>query len=163
MGLWNGCPFCVFPQPQSLLRPHRDTQTLVSGVYENHARDILGISKCKVTCHRAAIGMPNHQEGSVFAELGQCVVQLEVDLRECARLRARVAPGVTGAIVSADARKGRDLVLNENPVEGVVAKATFDHDGRSAFARAMDVEPMPAEVNQFAWCRRRGGPYERGQ
>jgi hypothetical protein len=86
----------------------------------------------------------------MFAEFWECVVEFEIELRECTRLGTGVAPTVSGAVVCADTGEGLDLLLNQNPIKRVVAKAVLNDDGRAALARAIDVELVSAEVDELA-------------
>src|SRR6185369_6803801 len=155
MGLGNRHAFCVFAEPQSLFRSNRNPQAFMCGVDEYHANYFLGISQCEVSRNRATVGVSDEQEWAGFAKFCECVVEFEIDLREGTRLRAGVAPTVPGAVVGADAGKGRELFLNEYPIERIVAQAVLYDYGGTALSRAMDVELMSAEINQCA--RRRWG------
>jgi hypothetical protein len=95
--------------------------------------------------------VPDEDKWLMLAELAQCVVKLEIELGVRARLGTGITPRVAGAVVGADPRKLLDSRLNKYPVKGKIAKAIFHYNRESSFARAVDMEAMAAEINQFAW------------
>jgi hypothetical protein len=86
-------------------------------------------------------------EGRAFSGLCQCVVKFEIELRKAAGLRTGIAPCISGAVVGADAGELLDALLDEDPIERKIAESVFDDDGERAFAGAVEMEAMPAEID----------------
>jgi hypothetical protein len=79
-----------------------------------------------------------------------CLQPKDFELREGARPGTRIAPGVAGAVVGADASEARDTKLDEDPVEGEVSETVFNHDSRASGTGAVDVKPVAAEIDKPA-------------
>jgi len=92
------------------------------------ARDGVRVDPGKVPYHWPAKGMANENEGPMFAQLRQSVVQFQVQLREGAGLQAGIAPRIAAAVIGADAGKARDARLHQHPIEREITQPVFDDD-----------------------------------
>src|SRR6185436_4217161 len=90
--------------------------------------------------------------------LEQCM-QFVNDLPYRPRVWTEIAPSVPRTVVRAHTRKCRDARLYETPLHREVADAGFqNHSGlrRLGFARAIEMQPPAAYIDQFArWRKRR--------
>src|SRR5215204_6093229 len=76
-------------------------------------------------------------------------MQLCGELLRAARRRARFAPPEAGAVVGADARRGRDLGLNRTPVEGEPSQASIEHNSWAALPDAVQMQAMATDIHEF--------------
>ena len=120
----------------------------VHGIYENDSGDIFGVGESEVANYRAAEGVPHENKRSMLTQFFEGVSQLQIYLGQGARHRPRIAPGVSGTIVSADASKPRNLGLNEYPVKRKVAESILHNDSGTAFSRAIHVKVVATQVDE---------------
>src|SRR5579862_2083163 len=98
--------------------------------------------------------MTDQQVRTALPQLGQAISQLKIYLSKGARLGAGVAPGVSRSIISADARKLRNAILNQDPVKREIPQSILYNDGWTALSCAMDVKAVAAKINQLSgWGR----------
>jgi hypothetical protein len=96
----------------------------------------------KVPYHGSAIRVPYKYKRAFLTELGESVSQFEIHLRKRAGFGARIAPGIPGPIVSADACKPRNPILHQDPVKGKISQSIFHNDGRAAFPRTVHMKKV---------------------
>ena len=97
--------------------------------------------------HRA-VGMRDDDIWCLLAGGVQKGVQL---FRHCAgntRTRAGFAPAVSRAIIRANTNETGDLRLHSIPIEIRAFKAIVQDDSRSAFARAIQVQVISANIDE---------------
>jgi hypothetical protein len=75
-------------------------------------------------------------------------VEFGGDASRVARLGAAVALTDPRPVVRADARHSGDLGLHDIPVGGAVSQAGFQNDRRVALPGTVEVQTVPASVNQ---------------
>jgi len=78
-------------------------------------------------------------------------VKFEIDLRKGAWRGTGIAPGVSGAVVGADAGEDGDTRLHQCPVKGKVPKPILDHNYGISLSGTVHVQPVSAEIDHFAW------------
>jgi hypothetical protein len=152
----NRCCLGITPESHCCLAADADPLPFKRRIDLDHPGDLLRIRQCEISHHRSAIGVSYQNEGRLLAELGQSVVQLEIDLRKCARLRPAIAPGISRTVVSANTSELGNAVLHQNPVKRKISKAVLHDNNRIPLARAIHVQLVATQVNQLAgWLRAR--------
>src|SRR5262249_44706978 len=94
--------------------------------------------------------MAYQHERAAFTKLGEGIMQFEIQLSERARLGPRIATGISGAIVGADAGETQNLGLHQDPVERKIPQAVFHYNGWSAAPSAMHMKTMTAKIDELA-------------
>jgi hypothetical protein len=144
-----GFPLASPPSLIVALPPDADPLPFKSRIDLDHPGNLLRIRQCEISHHQSAKGLAHQHEWRLLAEFGQSVVQFKIDLSEGARLRAAIAPGISGTVVSANPSKLGNAVLHQNPVKGI-SEAILQYDNRTALARTVHVQLVAAKVNQLA-------------
>src|SRR5689334_14499642 len=74
------------------------------------------------------------------------------------RLRAGIAPRLTGTVVGTHSRESRNFFLYEVPVEGKITRAGGQNNCWATFACAVQVEAVSSNIDKLAsWFRLVGG------
>src|SRR5690349_7088421 len=98
--------------------------------------------------------MSNENKRTALAQLLKRVMQIEVDLCIRARLWAGIAPRITGPIIGTDSSELLDPVLHQDPVRRKLIEAILDYHRGRAFAGAVYMQFMAAEVYHLSrWGR----------
>jgi hypothetical protein len=143
------CP-CVGAEANGFSAADADAQSFMCRINQNHPGNFLRISGNKISDHRPAVRVPDEDKWAALSEFGKGIVQFEINLRKSARFGAGIAPGISRAIVGADASEMSDTLLNENPIYREISQAIFDHHSGTAIAGTVHVQTETAEVDKLS-------------
>ena len=104
--------------------------------------------------------MANDDERSAFTGAFEKCVELVGHLGRAISTFSRFTPSEAGAVVAADTRGLRHLVLYPRPAYGHTRRRCLENYRRSPFADAMDMELVVADLDEPSWIRKLP-PFER--
>ena len=119
---------------------------------QDKARHLVPVTAREQPCGFARQRMRDQHIGARDVRLREKPVQFVCGSGRCARRGARVAPAHARAVVGANPRGGRELRLDQAPVERRSAQPRVEDDGGAARTGAMDVESKSADIDQAAGC-----------